>query len=150
MFDTFSIQTQSQSIPTYAIIPFELKNWRCLLEKFLGRFVSYVMLMRPKMAETAGHSCQDSGSLLVNVDLRCQAIYLGGPLVPILVASSWLPVLKLMLSISYVYYLTLWRTQMPEAPVKHGTQLKNQIFLKQENHVSISGLKQSLIVSLRL
>ena len=48
------------------------------------------------------------------------------------------------------FLLTLWLAQRPEAPVKYGTQLKNQIFLKQENHVSISVLKQSLIVSLRL
>ena len=46
--------------------------------------------------------------------------------------------------------LTLSLLNRPKPPLGYGTKLTDSIFLKQENHVSISVLKQSLIVSLRL
>ena len=46
--------------------------------------------------------------------------------------------------------LTLSLPRRPKRPVKYGTQLKNPIFLKQENHVSTLVLKQTLAVSLNL
>ena len=50
----------------------------------------------------------------------------------------------------YQNELTLWLLKGPKPPVRYGTELKNSIFLKQENHVSTLVLKQTLVVSLSL
>ena len=46
--------------------------------------------------------------------------------------------------------LTLWLLKGPKPPVRYGTELKNSIFLKQENHVLTLVLKQTLVVFLSL
>ena len=49
-----------------------------------------------------------------------------------------------------IIVLTLWLLKGPKPPIRYGTELKNSIFLKQENHVSTLVLKQTLVVSLSL